>query len=44
MTLLMEHMPATGTPETGRIYERANAIADAYGINPGDEAQTASVD
>lgn len=38
MALLMEHMPAAGTPEAAPIYDRANAIADAYGINPADEA------
>lgn len=42
MKLLMEHMPASGTPEAAPIYARANAIADAYGIYPGDEARTAS--
>ncbi|RYD46386.1 MAG: sel1 repeat family protein [Sphingomonadales bacterium] len=41
MKLLMQYMPGAGTPEAGKIYDRANAIADAYGINPGDEAQTA---
>jgi TPR repeat protein len=41
MTLLMEHMPAAGTPEAAPIYDRANTIADAYGINPGDEQRTA---
>lgn len=40
MALLMEHMPAAGTPEAAPIYDRANSIADAYGINPGDEART----
>lgn len=36
MALLMEHMPAGHSPEAAPIYDRANAIADAYGINPGD--------
>lgn len=44
MALLMEHMPNAGAPETGPIYDRANAIADAYGINPGDEPRTARAD
>ena len=42
MKLLMEHMPSSGTPEAATIYDRANAIADAYGIYPGDDARTAS--
>ncbi|MBX9897363.1 MAG: sel1 repeat family protein [Qipengyuania sp.] len=42
MKLLMEHMPASSTPEAGPIYDRANAIADAYGTSPGDDAQAAS--
>lgn len=37
MALLMEHMPAAGTPEAGPIYDRANAIADAYEVYPSDE-------
>lgn len=41
MKLLMEHMPASSTPEAAPIYERANAIADAYGIYPADDARTA---
>lgn len=41
MALLMEHMPAAGTPEAAPIYDRATAIADAYGIYPSDGAQTA---
>lgn len=36
MALLMEHMPTAGSPEAAPIYDRANSIADAYGINPGD--------
>ncbi len=43
MGLLMEHMPASGTPEAAAIYARANAIADAYGIGDDDDARTASV-
>lgn len=41
MKLLMEHMPASATPEAAPIYHRANAIADAYRIHPGDETRTA---
>lgn len=41
MALLMEHMPAAGTPEAAPIYDRANAIADAYGIYPVDERPAA---
>lgn len=41
MALLMEHMPGAGAPETGPIYERASAIADAYGVDSGQEPQTA---
>lgn len=41
MALLMEHMPAAGAPEAAPIYDRANAIADAYGIYPADEPLTA---
>lgn len=41
MALLMEHMPATGTPEASLIYARATIIADAYGIEPQGGAQTA---
>ena len=36
MALLMEHMPAADAPETAPIYQRANAIADAYHIYPAD--------
>lgn len=43
MKLLMEHMPASGDPKAGPIYDRANAIADAYGVYPADEARTAQV-
>lgn len=42
MSLLMEYMPSAGTPEAAAIYQRANAIADAYGVYPADQAQTAS--
>lgn len=42
MKLLMEHMPAASDPRAGPIYDRANAIADAYRIYPADEAQTAA--
>lgn len=42
MNLLMEHMPASGAPETAPIYQRANLIADAYGILPEAGAQTAA--
>lgn len=42
MKLLMQYMPGAGTPEAGKIYDRANTIADAYGVNPGGSAQTAS--
>ena len=42
MKLLMEHMPAAGAPEAASIYDRANAIADAYGIYPADAERTAS--
>lgn len=42
MKLLMEHMPASSAPEAGPIYDRAGAIADAYGIQAGAEAQTAA--
>lgn len=41
MALLMEHMPASSDPKAGPIYDRANAIADAYGVYPADEARTA---
>lgn len=41
MALLMEHMPAAGTPEAAPIYDRANAIADAYEVYPGDEERRA---
>lgn len=37
MALLMEHMPAAGTPEAAPIYDRANAIADIYNVYPADE-------
>lgn len=42
MKLLMEHMPASGEPAAAGIYARANAIADAYGVYPGDETRTAT--
>jgi TPR repeat protein len=41
MKLLMQHMPGSGAPEAGPIYARANAIADAYGIEADDAARTA---
>lgn len=41
MKLLLEHMPGSGTPEAAPIYNRANAIADAYRVYPADEARTA---
>ena len=41
MALLMEHMPAAGAPEAAPIYDRANAIADAYEVYPADGAQRA---
>ena len=41
MKLLLEHMPGSGTAEAAPIYDRANAIADAYGVYPADEARTA---
>lgn len=43
MALLMEHMPGADAPEAAPIYARANAIADAYRIYPGEEPQTARV-
>lgn len=36
-TLVLEHMPASGTGRAGRIYARASAIADAYGLPAGEE-------
>ena len=42
MKLLLQYMPASGTPEAEPIYQRASAIADAYGVYPEDGAQTAS--
>ena len=44
MKLLMEYMPGSDAPEAAPIYDRANAIADAYGVYPGDEARTASAE
>lgn len=41
MALLMEHMPPSSAPEAGPIYDRANAIADAYGVYPADDPRTA---
>lgn len=41
MALLLEHMPAAGTPEAAPAYDRANAIADAYQVYPGDQQRTA---
>lgn len=39
MALLSEHMPAASSAQAGPVYDRANAIADAYGIlDSGDEA------
>jgi hypothetical protein len=37
----MEHMPAAGTAEAAPIYDRANTLADAYEVYPGDEERTA---
>lgn len=42
MKLLMENMPASSDAAAGPIYDRANAIADAYGVYPEDEARTAN--
>ena len=41
MSLLMKYMPAAGTPEAAAAYQRANAIANAYGVYPAEEAETA---
>lgn len=41
MKLLMQYMPASGTPEAAPIYARAETIADAYGIT-GEAVETAS--
>lgn len=41
MALVMQHMPGSGTPEAAPIYQRATAIADAYGIYPAEKARTA---
>ena len=41
--LLMQYMPASGTPEAAPIFARANHIADAYGVDPSDGAQTAGM-
>ena len=41
MSLLMKYMPAAGTPEAAAIYQRANAIADAYDIYPVSGIDTA---
>ncbi len=43
MKLLMAHMPASSDPATAPIYDRVNAIADAYGVYPADETRTAEV-
>lgn len=43
MALLMEHMPASGTTEAAAAYDRANLIADAYGIYPADAEPTQQV-
>jgi uncharacterized protein len=43
IALLMEHMPAAGTPEAAPIYDRANTLADAYGVYPADGPQTAQI-
>lgn len=41
MALLLQHMPASSDPGAGPIYDRANAIADAYRVYPADDARTA---
>ena len=33
MSLLMKYLPASGTPEAAIVYQRANAIADAYDMH-----------
>jgi TPR repeat protein len=43
MGLLMQYMPASSAPETAPIYQRATAIADAYGVNAGIDTQSASL-
>lgn len=42
MRLLMQYMPASGTPEAAPIYARAHVIADAYGV-AAEGPRTASV-
>lgn len=42
MKLMMEYMPASSAPEAAPIYERANAIADAYGVYSAEDARTAA--
>ena len=39
--LLTQYMPASGDARVPAIYARANAIADAFGVYPADNAQTA---
>ena len=41
MSLLMQYMPAAGTPEAAVIYQRANAIADVYGVYPAEGVEKA---
>lgn len=43
MALLMEHMPAAGTPEAAPIYDRASTLADAFEVYPADGPQTAQI-
>lgn len=43
LALLMQHMPPSSAPEAKPIYARATAIADAYGVEPEEAAQTAEL-
>ena len=41
--LLIKHMPASGDPRVAAIYDRANAIADTYGVYPAEDTQPADL-
>ncbi|WP_133365936.1 tetratricopeptide repeat protein [Qipengyuania sediminis] len=41
--LLIQFMPASGTPEAAPIFARASTIADAYGVGEGEGPQSAGL-
>lgn len=41
--LLLKYMPASGDARVSAIYDRANMIADTYGVYPSDDVQTRAV-